>query len=694
MPKEHKKRGRREEKKRKREAEEIDLVSKRQKFNEAEHVDIIINNDQQAQGADYQSIAGLGEVPFYGLLDEEEQEYFKRADSMLEFNQFNDAEERDLFLANVYKEAHGKELKIANSQSCSRLMERLILMSAPDQLKALFERFKGQYVFSMELEQETCLIPYSFLHLAQHRFASHCCETLFTKTAPIVSEELAAPAKAQSGAYAEETTTAEQLFLDTSKEFEENLGYLMTDKFASHTLRVLFLILSGRPLVDANTTSLLQSKKKERITFTSPEAPVSSASTSTRTVPHSFQEALSHMMKAIVADLDTTSLRALAPHPVANPLLQLLLDLEFRQSGKSKARDTNSLFRKLLPDDPPEEGTDSASFFNGMLYDPIGSRLCEVLVINSPGKTFRVLYQSLLRDKLQSIAKNETASYVLIKALERLNKEDLEQAVHELCPHVELLVGRSRTSVIKCLIERCLVRGVDTAPLAASLEQAYGQQPAERLKKMLKFDTADDEGMSNERRKQIENQDPSRAHASLLAQSMLEAAGPMRHLVTEGILDLDLPSLLQMAKDRIAAHVLQKSLARSGDTLKFRRIIMPRLVDVTEDLATHTVASHIVDKFWDGTEGLPFIRQKIADRLLRSETTLRESVPGRAVWRNWRMDDYKTRRSDWMAEDKRRTSRMKTGIELARERYAAQTSGRKSKGVGVRKEGGKVMSTK
>ncbi|KAL8684718.1 MAG: hypothetical protein Q9224_006171, partial [Gallowayella concinna] len=163
-------------------------------------------------------------------------------------------------------------------------------------------------------------------------------------------------------------------------------------------------------------------------------------------------------------------------------------------------------------------------------------------------------------------------------------------------------------------------------------------------------------------------------------------------LVTEGILDLDLPSLLQMAKDRSAAHVLQKSLACSGDTIRYRRIIMPRLADMTEDLATHPVASHVVDKFWDGTEGLVFIRQKIAERLLRSETTLRESVPGRAVWRNWRMDNYKTRRSDWMAEDKGRIPGMKTGIELARERYAAQTSGQKSRRGGGRKGGGKLSS--
>ena len=144
MPKEHKKRGRREEKKRKREQEEDQSESKRRKSEDYTHAEIIVDDDPQNDGAGYIPIAGPGEIPFYGLLDEEEQEYFKHADAILELDQFNDAEERALFLANVYKEANGKELKIANSQSCSRLMERLILMSTPSQLKALFQNFSGQ----------------------------------------------------------------------------------------------------------------------------------------------------------------------------------------------------------------------------------------------------------------------------------------------------------------------------------------------------------------------------------------------------------------------------------------------------------------------------------------------------------------------------------------------------------------------
>lgn len=141
MPQKHKKRGRREERKRNLQYAEDELQSKRQKH-EALH-NIADGNLFRVSEND-EAFPRAGDIPFYGLLDDDEQEYFKQADSVLELNQFTDPEERLLFLDSVYKEAQGKELKIANSQSCSRLMERLILMSTPNHLKALFEKFTGQ----------------------------------------------------------------------------------------------------------------------------------------------------------------------------------------------------------------------------------------------------------------------------------------------------------------------------------------------------------------------------------------------------------------------------------------------------------------------------------------------------------------------------------------------------------------------
>ena len=168
MPRDNKKRGRRgEEKKRKLEDHEEEGLdqSKRQRTTNSgfEQQDDFQTLSSEQQNGLYnggeQALNQPADLPFFGMLDEEEQEYFKRADEMLEQNNFAEPEERSLFLANVYREAEGKELKIANSQSCSRLMERLIQLSSPSQLKTLFQKFSGKYV---ETTPPQCAVEHEY----------------------------------------------------------------------------------------------------------------------------------------------------------------------------------------------------------------------------------------------------------------------------------------------------------------------------------------------------------------------------------------------------------------------------------------------------------------------------------------------------------------------------------------------------
>jgi nucleolar protein 9 len=148
MPKENKKRGRRADKKRKLETtNDEEEPSKRQRQEEEPVVEASEEYATQ-EGGEYaeegeEGYGGYpGERPFYGLLDEEEQEYFRKAGEVLDLNQFPDAEERNAFVESVYREAEGKELKLANSQSCSRLFERLLRLSTASQLKKVFINFK------------------------------------------------------------------------------------------------------------------------------------------------------------------------------------------------------------------------------------------------------------------------------------------------------------------------------------------------------------------------------------------------------------------------------------------------------------------------------------------------------------------------------------------------------------------------
>ncbi|KAF2000406.1 ARM repeat-containing protein [Amniculicola lignicola CBS 123094] len=634
MPKEHKKRGRREdEKKRKREHHAHDAGTKPPKQRDEGAEDVVDDNVLPAPAA-VEGVPHPGDLPFYGMLDEEEQEAFKGYDDLLERNEFETPEERTAFLENLYREADGKELKLANSQSCSRLMERLILLSTPAQLKGLFQKFSG-----------------NFLHLVQHRFASHCCEALFIQAAPIVSKELAnpdliLPLTSDPDAV---VVSMENLFLYTLAELEGYFGFLLTDRFASHVLRVLLVVLAGVPLARQNDRSLLQSKRKEKTSVVGKEKPQEWA-LEQRVVPQSFLDALEKVINDSVAGLDTTYLRALAVHPTGNPTLQLLLQLELTKFGKSRAKDETSIIHRLLPDDPIAEGTGSAAFINGMVYDPVGSRLLESILENAPGKFFKAMYREFFKNRMGSLARNEIASYIAAKILERLSAEDLESAMKQIVEQIPGLVERGRTAIIRTLIERCAARGVSVAPIKTQLEASYSGPNGFEVTRILRLvEAPSDDAKSDVRPTQAH---PEKVHGSLLAQSMMQVPGPLGDLIFDSLAKLGEHLAVKVARDPSSSRTLQAALISDNASIIFRRKMILQLYGHIGELALDPAGSHVIDAIWKGTVGLAFIRSRIAEELAENEAALRESWVGRAVWRNWKMDLFKRRRNEWETTSK------------------------------------------
>lgn len=708
MPREKQKRGRRaeakareDETKRKRDDASEDPAAKRMKpttdADETpqdpyhENADYIPLDEEEPQG--YQGDVQSGDMPFYGLLDTDEQEYFSRANEMLDSNQFHDAEERNLFVESVFQEANGKELKIACSQGCSRLMEKLISMSDVRQIRRIFSKFIG-----------------NFLHLVQHRFASHCCETLFIHAAPAVMQK--AP-KAHTKKSTEEDDEVEsdlslaEMFMKVIEELEGNWGYLLTERFASHTIRVLLLVLAGEPVDVSSSDSMVASRKKERLSVPGVGAQVEKPHAQKRSVPESFEPALKKIMSDMVSGLDDTYLRALASHPVGNPVLQVMLFLELSHFGKASAKDPQSILRRLVPDESFEDGTESATFIRGLLYDQVGSRLVETMVRYMPGKVFKNLYKNNIRDRIGSLARNNTAGYVVLRTLERLGKDDLQNAVDLIIPETRGLIERSRLIVPRVLIERCVVRGVDTKAFARALAGAYDNDPAIRLRQLLKLDeqkvSVEDEedqevGDAGDEDKKPKKKVPAggssassaeKLHGSLLAQAMLAVPGPLSELVYSGLLAQENDTILELAREPTASRVLQQALTLPTSSTQFRRQFTTRFQGHMVELALDNSASHVVDALWSATKDIFFVKERMAQEMAQDEMTLRDSFLGRAVWRNWSMDLYKRRRGEWTARAKGferqptgsedAQQRPKSKIELARERFAAKESDSRNK---------------
>jgi nucleolar protein 9 len=704
MPREKQKRGRRAEQKAQREEskhEYDDAIeapsAKRMKpsndadetaepsFAEgADYISLDVGEDQQV--AEETGDGANGDTPFYGLLDTDEQEYFSRANEMLEANQFHDAEERNLFVESVYQEANGKELKIACSQGCSRLMEKLISMSDVKQIRRIFGKFIGH-----------------FLHLVQHRFASHCCETLFIHAAPAVMQKTTkAPVKKSEDGEEESDLSLADMFMSVIEELKENWGYLLTERFASHTIRVLLLVLAGEPVDVTSKDSVVASRKKERLGLPAAGAQEENGPTQKRSVPESFEPALKKIMSDMVSGLDDTYLRALATQPIGNPVLQVMLFLELSHFGKSSAKDPKSILRRLVPDESFEEGTDSATFIRGLLYDPVGSRLVETMVRYMPGKVFKNLYKNNIRDRIGSLARNSTAGYVVLRTLERLGKDDLQSAMDLIIPEVPGLIERSRLVVPKVLIERCVIRNVDTKPFAEALEEAYDADPTVRLRQMLRLDESIDQAASESEDEEMEDADgddykrrkqkapaggsstsaAEKLHGSLLAQAMLTVPGPMSELVYSSLLAQSSETIVQLSKEATSSRVLQQALTLPTSTQQFRRQFIPRFQGHLVELAQDNSGSHVVDALWPASKDVFFVKERMAQELAQSEMILRDSFLGRAVWRNWSMDLYKRRRGEWTARakgiEREATStegsgeRPKSKLELARERFAAK----------------------
>jgi len=486
----------------------------------------------------------------------------------------------------------------------------------------------------------------------------------------------------------------ENLFLHTLNELEGYLGYLLTDKSGSHALRTLLVVLSGEPLAPSSSKTLLHSKRKEHITVNGHERN-GEASTETRVVPDSFVAALEKVIDGSVSGLETNYLRALATHPVGNPTLQLLLKLELTRFGKQRAKDEKSIIHKLLPDDPIAEGTTSASFVNGLVYDAVGSRLLEAILEFAPAKLFKALYRQFFKERMGSLARNEIAGYVVCKVLERLSKDDLEQAMETILPQIHGLVERNRLTVIKTLVERCAAREASTILLAEALEAAYGGPNQFNISRLLKLGEATPD-LSPEPVKDTKapQAQPEKLHGSLLAQAMIAVQGPLSSLIFDSLIRLGPPLVLKVAKDPTASRTIQAALASQNASIIFRRKMIQQFYGHIGELALDPAASHVIDSIWEGTHGLAFIRERIAEELAENEAALRQSTVGRAVWRNWKMDLYKRRRADWVTQSRKNAGndgfqpfpedekpekseprKYKRAIDLAREKHATQARG-------------------
>lgn len=144
----------------------------------------------------------------------------------------------------------------------------------------------------------------------------------------------------------------------------------------------------------------------------------------------------------------------MAVHQVGSPTLQVLLQLEMRKGTKDrkqKAKSEDSLLNKLTgistaetPEEEEAEAGDEdkpSSFFSNLLYDPVGSHLAEKIMSYAQKREFKKLYKAHFKTRMGSLARNETAGFVVCRVLEKLSKELLQEVMGEIIPQAKGMIG-------------------------------------------------------------------------------------------------------------------------------------------------------------------------------------------------------------------------------------------------------------
>lgn len=588
---------------------------------------------------------------FFGLVDSSEVDYFKQAESTLNVNAFDSDEERAGFIRSVLEESRGKELKLVTNQICSKLMERLVLFASDRQLKHIFHQFNGQ-----------------FPALAHHKYSSHVLETLLVRSAALIEKELAHNYEEEElEAELEDTneqdkfiasTTMESMFIKMLQLLQPYWSPMLEHQYASHVLRIIVLILSGKELPSTTMANSALRSKKSKIARKMIEIKDNSDFNRAFEVPASFKDELRTVIKSATTGWDTKKAREMAIHKIASPVLQLIIRVEGIVD-----RD-RSLWHLIFlgekdPKDPKEEG-----FVEYLLSDPVGSHFLESVIKNDGArmKYIERLYRLYMKDRVLKLSRRATTGVYIIQALLlKLKPGEVEHILDAVVPELANLISISENQNID------LAKSVIDASIARHnyrREELIGQfflkfapnynaeEPddttTEFFENTLQLtgstlgNTRDDWPTAEERRR------------SLFLEKLMEYDYSFVVAAWYNCMALPSERFVQMCTHGVFSHVVENSLVvkpatdpESKEILISRKKFLNIFLGHIFTLACNSYGSHIVDKLWDFTVLLPMYKDRIGSELNANSHKVKESTYGRLVWKNWSMELFTRKKFDW-----------------------------------------------
>ncbi|CCD24034.1 RNA-binding RNA processing protein NOP9 NDAI_0C03740 [Naumovozyma dairenensis CBS 421] len=574
---------------------------------------------------------------FFGVLDREELEYFKQAESTLSLDAFESPDEKFQFISSIIDEAKGKELKLVTSQICSKLMERLILECDDTQLKTLFQAFNGV-----------------FFNMACHKYASHVLETLLVRSTALVEKELLTPSfdtdnnDNDDGAV---FVSMENLFLFMLNELKPHLKDMVNHQYASHVLRLIILILSSKVLPNTTQNNSIVRSKKSKIARKMINIKDNEDFNKVYQTPESFKNELRNLVNTLYKDFtnnaesrsaitmtQVTKFREYCVDKVASPVIQLIIQVE-------GIFDRDRSFWRLVFNTNDEKDSKEEAFMEYLLSDPVGSHFLENVIGFARVKYVERLYNLYMKDRILKLAKRDTTgSFVIQSLLQHLKSKEVKEILDAVVPELSMLLNSNMvfgTTIIDSSIKQDNYLRDDI--IEQLLKKYYPRESLEKniLESCLNLssstlgNTRDDWPTAEERRR------------SIFLEKLIDYDDKFLEITIDSMLKLPEQRLSQMCYHGVFSHVVEHVLQTKRVKVVKRKQLLNVLCKDVVNMACNAYASHIMDKLWEFTAKLTLYKERIANALRSESEKVKNSTYGRQVWKNWNLELYVRKNRDW-----------------------------------------------
>lgn len=589
-------------------------------------------------------------------LDRETEDYFAEVYTRL-LSDFDDDEDKAIFVANVAEQTRGKELEVSCSRNSSvSLCVQMVLSLTTD--PRVLTRFMTAFASNFRV-------------VCMHCIASHIVQTLLEAALKYLrdpsafteAEEESAEAaqeeencrikKERSKKSKEKKVKDEEGALESEGETGEgkavmdalvnphdkvtywvlhlgrfclaNLQEFMYSPLASPVIRTLVQVLGG-----CNSKGLTRNRKRTDVALVDG---YKNESVEAVEVPEEFGRLLKEFTIALkeqpdLLDVITTNITSL--------LLQTLMLVLHIKDQKALASLLEHIGKTLFARSNNEREPAPA------LLDTSASFMVEKVFKFSSAKSFAKIWKKYLSGQFLTMALHPVANFCVQRAIEcAVTAEQFQEMYEELAPGFDDLRVHGHTTVLVCVAAACARFSTYQARfLKAIMETLHCAEPADRN---VWFVPLTLHMMTYESYETMKPEMKVVYQGSLLLQNLFKFSKTKK--VVDSLLSMEVKALKALSCSPSGSHVLDAFIKGPSVSDKARDKLINKLRGCFCELAMDKYGSRVLDNVWD----VATLNQKIviAEELSQKEHLLTGSAFGSFAVQKFALYHFKHRRNEW-----------------------------------------------